>query len=179
MSKNTSWISPKLEKGVSMKHGNGIFVKQDIKQKERVAIFGGDIMLIDEIDNLPVDLQEYPIQIEERFVLGSRDWADLEDADCFNHSCDPNAGLNGQIFLVAMRDIKKGEEVTFDYSMAVSKSVGSNTVFEMDCNCGSKNCRKKITEEDWKLPEIRRKYNGYFSQYIQEKINQEKENEIK
>ena len=54
--------------------------------------------------------------------------------------------------------------------MVVSKSIGSDIVFEMECKCGSSNCRKRITEEDWKIPELREKYNGYFSQYLQEKI---------
>jgi len=58
--------------------------------------------------------------------------------------------------------------------MLVSESMGSDIVFEMECKCGSRNCRKQITENDWRLPELRRKYNGYFSQYLQEKIELEK-----
>jgi hypothetical protein len=73
-----------------------------------------------------------------------------------------------------MRDIKKDEEITFDYAMVVSESVGSSIIFEMECECGSPVCRKRITESDWMLPELQRRYNGYFSQYIQEKIDAEK-----
>jgi hypothetical protein len=43
----------------------------------------------------------------------------------------------------------------------------------MQCVCGSEKCRRKITEEDWRLPELRRRYKGYFSQYLQEKIDNE------
>ena len=169
MSVKTSCLNPKLEAKHSKTHGKGIFAKEYIQKGERLAIFGGDVMHIDEISALPVECQNYPMQIEERFVLGSRT-AVIEDADLFNHSCNPNSGFKGQIFLVAMRDIKKDEEITFDYAMVVSKSIGSDIVFEMECKCGSSNCRKRITEEDWKIPELREKYNGYFSQYLQEKI---------
>jgi len=57
--------------------------------------------------------------------------------------------------------------------MDVSKSVGGNIVF-MDCNCGSLNCRKKITEDDWKISELRKKYKDYFSEYLKQKILSEK-----
>jgi hypothetical protein len=148
-----------------------VFAKGDLQAGERLAIFGGDIMLIDEIKNLPEMLQDYPMQIEERFVIGSRNSIEPEDTDFFNHSCNPNSGFKGQIFLVAMRDIKKEEEITFDYAMVVSKSAGSDVVFEIECQCGSKNCRRRITESDWMQPELQKKYRGYFSHYIQEKID--------
>ena len=113
MSVKTSCLNPKLEAKHSKTHGKGIFAKEYIQKGERLAIFGGDVMHIDEISALPVECQNYPMQIEERFVLGSRT-AVVEDADLFNHSCNPNSGFKGQIFLVAMRDIKKDEEITFD-----------------------------------------------------------------
>ena len=169
-----SWLNPKLEVKQSAKHNKGVFANTDIPKGERLAIFGGDIMFIDEIDNLSEELQEYPMQIEERFVLGSRYDNKPEDTDFFNHSCNPNSGFKGQIFLVAMQNIKKDEEITFDYAMIVSESFESDVVFEMKCTCGSPNCRKKITESDWKLPELHKKYKGFFSEYLQEKINKER-----
>jgi hypothetical protein len=168
-----SWIHPSLEVRESKINGKGVFTTSSISKKERLAIFGGDIMMIDELDNLSESLQDYPMQIEERFVMGSREQRAPEIADYFNHSCDPNSGFRGQIFLVALRDIKKDEEITFDYAMVVSESHGSSLVFEMDCECGSPACRKKISEDDWKNPCLRGKYNGFFSQYIQEMIDAE------
>jgi SET domain-containing protein len=115
MGTKSSWLNPKLQARRSKMNSMGVFAKKEIVAGERLAIFGGDIMLIDEIKNLPEKLQDYPMQIEERFVIGTRDSAEPEDTDFFNHSCDPNSGFKGQIFLVAMRDIKKEEEITFDY----------------------------------------------------------------
>jgi len=164
-----SWLNPNLEKRYSDTHGWGIFAKADIRKDKRLAIFGGKIMLIDEMYQIPENMQGYTMQIEERFVLGPASTIP-EDTDFFNHSCDPNSGFKGQIFLVAMRDIKAGEEITFDYGMTVSESVGSDMIFKMDCACGSSYCRKTITEQDWMLPGLQVRYKGYFSQYIQDKI---------
>jgi uncharacterized protein len=165
-----SWMSRKLEVRRSRRHRRGVFAREGIPAGERLAIFGGDVMWIDEINDLPGALRGYPMQIEERFVLGARTGRTPERTDYFNHSCEPNCGFRGQMFLVAMRDIRKGEEVTFDYAMVVSPSVGSPIVFEMECHCGTRSCRKRITEQDWEIPELRRRYAGYFSQYLQDLI---------
>ena len=82
-----------------------------------------------------------------------------------NHSCNPNAGLSGQICLIAMRDINVGEEVCFDYAMSDSSDYD-----EFECHCGAPNCRKKITGNDWKLLELHKKYEGYFIPYLQRRI---------
>jgi SET domain-containing protein len=166
-----SWLSQKLEVRISPIHENGVFARETVPAGERVAILGGDVMFIEEISHLPEHLQNHTMQIEERFVLGSR--SDTDDTDFFNHSCDPNAGFKGQIFLVAMRPILAGEEVTFDYAMVVSESVGSDIVFQMNCRCGATTCRRVITENDWKRADLRRRYHGYFSEYLQEKIEAE------
>ncbi|HEV2198463.1 MAG TPA: SET domain-containing protein-lysine N-methyltransferase [Bryobacteraceae bacterium] len=167
----SSWLNSKLGIGTSKIHGNGVFAGARLAMGERVAIFGGDVMAIDEINELPDRLQEYPMQIEERFVLGRRASAEPEPADFFNHSCEPNCGFKGQIFLVAMRSVRRGEEITFDYGMVVSESVDSDIVFEMPCHCRTKSCRQVITESDWKLKALQRKYRGFFSQYLQERID--------
>jgi SET domain-containing protein len=108
-----SWLTSKALASSSQKHGKGVFCKEKIMEGERIAIFGGSIMHIEEMKNYTEQQQEYPMQIEQRFVLGRRSCDGEEDTDFFNHSCDPNAGFRGQIFLVAMRDINEGEEVTF------------------------------------------------------------------
>jgi uncharacterized protein len=166
-----SWLNPRMEVRSSKIHRKGIFAKDYVQKGERVAIIGGDIMLIDEINNLLPHLQHYPMQIEERFVIGPRRARQPDPVDFFNHSCNPNCGFKGQIFLVAMRDICKDEEVVFDYAMTISPSVGSDIVFRMRCRCRTANCRESITEDDWKLPGLITKYTGYYSQYIQDKID--------
>jgi len=63
-----------------------------------------------------------------------------------NHSCDPNtvfAGLN----VVALRDIERGEELTIDYSTFCDERMP-----EFECECGSKNCRGRISGKRVTLP---------------------------
>jgi SET domain-containing protein len=179
MSIKHNWLNPGLEVRNSKIGGRGVFAKENIIRGTRLAIFGGKLMFIDEIRNLPEHLKEYTMQIEERFILGPpQNSTEPDETDFFNHSCEPNSGFKGQMFLVAMRDITKNEEITFDYAMVVSESVGNDFVFEMECKCGSGNCRKKITEYDWKLPELQKKYYGFFSQYLQEKCSYGNNSEI-
>jgi hypothetical protein len=72
MALNNSWISNKLVVKSSRTHAKGVFARKAISQGERVAIFGGDVIRIDEIPTLPPRLRRYTMQIEERFVLGTR-----------------------------------------------------------------------------------------------------------
>ncbi len=82
----------------------------------------------------------------------------------FNHSCNPNVGVRGEITFVAMRNIKPGEELTIDYAMIDDDN------YKMKCNCGAENCRKVITGKDWKRRDLQRKYGQYFSKFLLEKI---------
>lgn len=45
------------------------------------------------------------------------------------------------------------------------------TPYNLPCGCGTKDCRKIITDNDWKLPELQNRYDGYFQWFLQEKID--------
>lgn len=165
-----SWTNPKLELRETFLYGKGIFAKQKIRKNERLAIFGGYIMHNDEMLALPREINDNCVNVTETFVLGVKYKSELELASFFNHSCNPNSGMRGQIFLVAMRDIAKDEEVTFDYAMTLCGS-SKTEPYILKCCCGSKNCRKIITDNDWKNKDLQKKYEGYFQFYIEEKIN--------
>lgn len=170
MKRINNWLNPKIEPRKSDKLGMGEYAIEDIKKDEILAIFGGHIMTREERDGLPENIRYLPIGIDEEMFIGPKSVEELDDADFFNHSCEPNAGIKGQIFLVAMKDIKKGEEITFDYVMSCSQKGEKRILFE--CNCRSKNCRKEITNHDWKNPGLQQKYKGYFSFYIQRNIDE-------
>jgi uncharacterized protein len=160
---NFSYLSPKLESRPHPEKGNcGVFVRQPIQKGELVSLWGGRIVSRDEVDPTMANFTQQVLQIEDDFYLMT---PSMEDADCFNHSCDPNVGLSGQIGLIAMRDIAVGEEVCLDYAMCD----GSN-YDEFNCSCGALNCRHRITGQDWKNPALWRRYNGYFSPYLQRRI---------
>jgi hypothetical protein len=82
-----------------------------------------------------------------------------------NHSCDPNLWFADELTLVARRDIAAGEELTIDYALGTV-----DPAWRLICHCGSPLCRKLITGDDWKLPELQKKYAGHFSPFINERI---------
>lgn len=165
-----SWMNPNLEVRGTSECGKGVFTKNKIKKNEILAIFGGYILTLKEEEKLPDEFSDHGVQISDDFVLTVINKEEIEDAGYFNHSCNPNAGYNGQIFLVAMRNIKKDEEITFDYAMVLYESKNAKK-YSMKCLCGHKKCRKIITDNDWKIKDLQKKYDGYFQFYLQERIN--------
>ena len=159
-----SWLSPKLESRANPeKGGHGVYAVQPVKAGDLLAMFGGTVVNGDGLQALPDELQSLSIQVEEDLFLVS---TIPGSGDYFNHSCEPNAGLQGQIGLVAMRDIEPDEEVTFDY--ATCDSVPYD---EFECQCGAENCRGQVTADDWRSPALWEKYEGHFSPYLQRKID--------
>ncbi|OGI42683.1 MAG: hypothetical protein A2150_03610 [Candidatus Muproteobacteria bacterium RBG_16_64_11] len=137
-----------------------------------MAVFGGYVMRSDEEPSFGNDGADYALQIDDEFVIGAKHASDLDDAQYFNHSCDPNAGLQGQLGLVAMRDIVPNEEVCFDYAMVMADAP-EQAPYEFSCRCGSGLCRGTITDRDWRRPELQRRYAGYFSWHVTGRIARE------
>lgn len=162
-----SWMNPKLKVGQSEIHGKGVFAIKNVNKEETLAVFGGYVIRIGALKNLPKKIRDEGIQVDKDFILGIKKMSEQEDTSFFNHSCDPNAGCKGQISLVAIKDILKGEEVAFDYVM----DSYDGKWYKLKCNCGEKNCRKVVSDKDWKNPTLQKRYKGYFQWYIQEKID--------
>lgn len=80
-----------------------------------------------------------------------------------NHSCDPSAWFSGDDMIVARRDLRAGDEITIEYATVDHMYVE----FDGECQCGSTNCRQKIRNTDYQLPEIRKKYMGHMMTYLQ------------
>lgn len=159
----TGYLSPKLEGRLRSQDDRGIFAQQSIQAGELLAVWGGDIITGQQLSQLPPVLRRLSLQVEEDLYLVSTHEG---PADWMNHSCSPNAGMHGQIVVVAMRDIALGEEVCFDYAMT-----DGSPYDEFDCTCGSPNCRGKVRGDDWCRPELRLCYAGYFSPYLQRRID--------
>jgi len=120
------------------KNGKGIFINKEFKKDDKIFEFTGQFFSFDQLPTPYNEVEDHYVQIGEDLYMGP---SGKED-DFLNHSCEPNSGLkiNGkEVFLVAIRDIKKEEEITWDYSTTMDEGE-----FEMDCNCGSENCRKII-----------------------------------
>ena len=145
--------------------GYGVFAKSPIKKRETLTIFGGYIIPINKVKNIPKKLQEYCYQIHDDFLFGPVEEGEVSLSEHFNHSCNPNTGFKDSITLISTKNIKKGEEVTIDYAMCIT-----TRKFDFKCSCNSKNCRLLIAGDDWKIKGLQKKYKNYFQPYILEKI---------
>jgi hypothetical protein len=167
-----SHLMPKLKSdNQPSKGGCAIFAVESLRKGELILLWGGQVVTRSEIDPEMPNLTQRVLQIDDGLFLMTPEL--LEPADCLNHSCNPNAGFSGQIGLVAMRDIQAGEEVCVDYAMCDSEPYD-----EFDCQCGGANCRGRVTGDDWKIPELQARYDGYFSAYLQRRIDAMKEEKL-
>jgi SET domain-containing protein len=163
---NLTYFSPKVEKRESDIEGRGLFSKDGIKAGEVVVVKGGYVLTKAQRDEIGRELGPSEIQISEDLFIGPTTARQREGGMMhLNHSCEPNLGLQGQIVYVALRDIARDEELTFDYAMTDDEPI------EMKCRCGKLSCRGVITGHDWQKPEIQAKYDGYFSWFIQRRID--------
>jgi hypothetical protein len=159
----TGYLSTKLVGAVRSDGSRGVYARRSIRAGERIAVWGGEVITWEALKRLPTEVRRLTLQIEEQlYLVSSREGP----ADWVNHSCEPNAGLGGQIVLVAMRGIAPDEEVCFDYAMS-----DGSPYDEFDCSCGSRHCRRRVTGNDWRRPELIERYKGYFSPYLQRRIN--------
>ena len=109
--------------------GMGLFAKSDINKDEIILVFKGKVVR----DRYDSDYRVGPNWIS----LGKETWLDLSKghkSNFINHSCNPNAGFRGKVTVVAMKPIKKDEEVTIDYSITEE-----DPYWKMKCRCGSRN----------------------------------------
>ena len=77
-----------------------------------------------------------------------------------DHSCEPNCGVKNLFVIVAMRDIEAREEITWDYAMT------EDSDFRMECKCGNPSCRGTVGAYSMLSHEVRKKYNGYISEWL-------------
>lgn len=137
--------------------GSGIFTKKDIRKGEYVCRIKGK--KFHWVYNEKTDRKLGA----NWFGLGKNIWIDpIFPLSHINHSCDPNIGIKGKIMFYALKDIKAGEELTFDYSTS-----DEEIEWQMKCNCGSKKCRKYMTAIQLLPFNIYKQYLPYIPTYFQ------------
>lgn len=114
----------------SEKHGSGLFTLRSFKKDESLySLRKGRIVNHDEIQNLS---EFEKIHLDQ---IGKDEYEIIESPGCYiNHSCEPNVEEKDRTGY-ALRDIKKGEEITIDYDNIAYLEE------PFECHCGSKNCR--------------------------------------
>jgi hypothetical protein len=138
--------------------GKAVFAKVNIRKGHLIASFDGPFYDND-FEAWTKDILNHAIQV------GALLWRDSKGLARFiNHSCEPNCGIRGRFDIVAMRNIKAGEQITWDYEMTEKSSW-----WRMKCHCGAPNCRKKIGTYENLPASQRKKYVGFISTWLNRK----------
>lgn len=141
-------------------HNRGVFAARDIVKGERIIEYRGEKITKAESDRRGLAHFDesrrtgngavYLFVLNKKHDLdGSMEW---NLARLINHSCDPNCEaqiIRGRIWIVAVRKIKAGDELSFDYG------------FDLDCwqdhpcRCGTKKCAGYIVSRHYR-PKLRK-----------------------
>lgn len=175
-SPTTSFLSTKCFAKESPIHGKGIFASEQFSEGELIAIWGGNIIEhadLQDVNNKDTFVRS-AVAVFEGYSIGKLISDEtLEECDLMNHSCDPNAGVKGQILLLARRNISGGEEICFDYETTeCEECIG----MPFKCYCGSNKCRRVIDGKAWRRKQFQENNKGYFSWYIEERIRRRNPN---
>lgn len=168
------WLHPGVEVALSPIAGIGLFARTGLEYGAVVARLGGVV----------VDEHELRRRLDERAATPTMPYIDtislIHNTHLVlphgtlvrfgNHSCDPNLWWRDALSLVARRDVRPGEEVTNDY--ATSTALAD---FRMTCACGSENCRRVITGEDWRRDDLRVAYGEHWTPALLARVHAERQ----
>lgn len=135
------------------KNGYGIFAKKDFLKGEKVFEIKGELMTLNEDEVVDKKNRDNAFRFSKDEYISPQG----EIGDFLNHSCAPNSGIikmGNKLLLVAVRNIKRGEEITMDYSTIIAE----DDIWEMNCHCGEKNCRSIIRNFGALNKELKEKY---------------------
>ncbi len=118
--------------------GLGLFATKPIKKRSRIAEYTGKMLNFKEAEKAEARGNRYLYEISKNFTIDGA--ARHNIARYFNHSCNPNAdtySVKHRVFIRALRNIKPGEEIVYDYGIDYLK----NVIGLANCKCSR--CRKR------------------------------------
>jgi hypothetical protein len=128
-------------------HGLGLLAAADIAAGSIILFITGELVGLEEVLASGID-ESYPLQVAPEIYL------DLDSRSrVINHSCIPNAGLRSDRIMVALRDIRRNEEILYDYSTTMSERR-----WLMQCMCGEANCRGTVGDFHDLPHDVQRRY---------------------
>ena len=128
--------------GTSRIAGKGLFAVQNIKKGTRIIQYIGQRISKEETAERLYQGNQYIFAFNDRYDIDGKTLKNK--ARYINHSCDPNCDIlltQRTIWIVAKRDIKEGEELSYNYGF---------TAKQYRCQCGTKNCCGYILGEEYK-----------------------------
>lgn len=147
----------------SVIHGQGVFARRNIPKGTKILEYRGELIDKEESNRRGLELFEeskktggaavYIFDLNETHDLdGNKPW---NPARLVNHSCAPNCEMvneDDRLFLYSLREMRKGEELTFDYGYDIEHFL------DHPCRCGASECVGYIVSRaQW--PKLRRMLN--------------------
>jgi len=128
--------------------GKGAFATRLIRKGSRIAEYVGERISHEEGDRRYDDPKmkrhhTFLFVVNKKILVDAA--VDGNDSRFINHSCDPNAEVtieDRRIFIDAIKTIRPGEELYYDYSYDRDDADGDDARYP--CYCGSKICRGTI-----------------------------------
>jgi SET domain-containing protein len=118
--------------------GLGLFATRTIKKKSRIIEYNGPILDAEAADRAERRGNRYLYEVSKNRTIDGTPRGNV--ARYANHSCNPNAESviwRGRVFIKALRNIKPGEEIVYDYGTDYLK----NVIGRANCKCSR--CRRR------------------------------------
>jgi SET domain-containing protein len=148
--KSTNPRGPRIVLRRSGIHGRGVYARLPLHEDETVCEYKGERIGEAEVARrYPEDMHG----LNHTFVFGVEDEVNIDGgskgniARWINHSCDPNCDTfeeDKRIFVRAIRDIRPGEELTYDYAIEAGEPLTREVKSRWPCWCGAKKCRGTV-----------------------------------
>jgi uncharacterized protein len=129
--------------------GLGLFATRPIKKNSRIAEYKGPLLTTKDANKIEAKGNRYLYEINSRWTIDGAPRSNV--ARYANHSCNPNAdtyNVKLRVFIRALRNIKPGEEIVYDYGTDYLK----NVIGRANCQCSR--CRGRRAR---RAAELRRK----------------------
>ena len=134
------------------RNGKGLYATQDIKEGTRIIDYVGKIITkkqTEESERFDNSKPIYLFNLNNRYDLDGDVKSNI--ARLINHSCSNNCDYEGKglkLWVVAVKNIKKNEELTCDYGFSYDSDYK-----QFPCKCSSKNCVGFIVREGsrWRI----------------------------
>jgi hypothetical protein len=164
------WLHEKLTIQESAIEGRGLFATKDLPSNLVVIRLAGRLVSSSELASL---IGEAKADLSAPYVDTLTIYEDVHLVSppasmvhFGNHSCDPNLWHVGPYDIATRKPVAAGEELTIDYG---TQSGASG--FSMTCDCGSPQCRRFISSNDWRLPYLQERYRNHWVPALEERIS--------